>query len=802
MVFLGKHNMIKRSTYIFILAVLGIILVLYIASSVFASGWSYNILSFVGAAASCIVLVHTFLKTKVQRNMWLMFCCGALSWMLCDLAWAIYSLSTGKDPNQDTIFTIAFLLPNIFVAIGIGFLFHLKTQKWNRLQWVTDVISVTASLIILFWVLYGEQNSKFLTLKGIILFMYILCDMFCIGCIFVWYTFCRQQKAFSNLRMIILGVVLFSVSDIYYTYLDLNGLYTPNSIVDVINILSIMLFAFAGLRENMYPVADTNTGYSNPVNNGYSKKGLMLLLIPVAMIALKGFYLTETLFLVFIVALHQVVSGHLLNAEKNEMLLIQEKRLNARLEEGINERTQELLKMNESLETLSKIDQITNLYNRRYFMNTLDTMLSGLNNEETAVLFFMDLDRFKSINDAYGHDIGDKVLIEVSSRMDQWNKNRDAILARLGGDEFVVAFWGKLPRKKIEQMAQEIIQCFDKPVYIHPYQFKITICIGITVYPLDAQDKRTLIRNADIAMYHAKSLGISHYAFYSSCLNESITRKCELEMLLEQADYDKEFQLLFQPLYSIPDKELVGVEALLRWNHPEKGLIMPSEFIPIAEETQVIIPLGEWVLDKALCYISQWNKKYGLSLQIGVNISSKQLDSMHFIENLKMMLKKNDASPEWLDFEITEGVAMKGEMEAVKKFAKIKQVGISVSIDDFGTGYSSLSYLKRFHIDRLKIVKPLVDNIVNDNRDAQIVKAIIVMAKALGIKTVAEGIENEEQLNKLIELHCDQVQGYHLGRPFPAEEFEAAFLKKEMPKLQSLVKKYLFTEDKVKSNSI
>jgi diguanylate cyclase (GGDEF)-like protein len=403
-------------------------------------------------------------------------------------------------------------------------------------------------------------------------------------------------------------------------------------------------------------------------------------------------------------------------------------------------------------------------------------MLKDAGENNPVTVFFLDLDRFKAINDTHGHDIGDDVLLEISQRLTGWNKY-NALLARLGGDEFVFAFKGRDYFERAEEMARELADCCNETIHIDNLRFNLSASIGITVYPWDASDRSGLMKNADIAMYHAKSIGYRSYTFFNRDLDMMTRRKNDIERCLDKSHYDDEFYLVFQPQFTIPDRQLVGMEALLRWNCPDLGAVMPGEFIPAAEEMGIITKLGRWVAAKAIEQISDWNKRLDSNLKVCINISPRQLEETDFVDKLISIMDRAGVPHNWIDVEITESIAMKGEEAIGTIFSALDEKGITTSIDDFGTGYSSLSYIKKFSFDRLKIAKPLIDNMAAGFEDKQIITAIIMMAKAIGLRTIAEGVETQEQLEALIELECDEVQGYIFSKPLTAAEFEEQILK-------------------------
>ncbi|KNY25806.1 putative bifunctional diguanylate cyclase/phosphodiesterase [Pseudobacteroides cellulosolvens] len=770
----------KKQTYISIQIVLGIYFIIYFISAVFQSDFWGNILSPIGTFAASIILFTVYLRPRKIRFHWLCASLACFFWFLADILWAVYDLVLGLDPDEIDLITYIYMLPNIFLAIASGIFFISQWHKWNKVQLILDVLAITSSGITLVWILlFHKQSEMILSISAdsFTTFISIICDFFAGCCIVIWFNSNRNGKIANSIHLVVIGVFLYICSDLYYSHQLFRDEYIPNSLIDSAYMASFLLIAWGGLIDIFY-MEKTNITTDNIMhqNTGASRKALIILSVPILLILVNNYEFKEVLIFGCIIAVYQILSSYVQYTIRNEQLLQREKELNSLLEEKIAEHTKDLLDANNNLKILSQRDQITGLFNRRYFLDSLDQMLNDTMSGESVYIIFMDMDRFKSINDSYGHDIGDKVLMEIGDRLESWN-TYNALLARLGGDEFVIAVRGRFQHSEIKKMVSELIKCCNKPININNYEFNITLSAGITQYPNDANERSSLMKNADIAMYNSKSQGYNQYSFFNSELNSKILRKNEIELLLKNANFDKEFELYYQPQIKIPENNLIGVEALLRWKALESGHISPAEFIPIAEEIGIIVPLGEWIIKQAVMQISKWNNLYDSDLKVGINISPKQLDTPNFIDYVLSIIKTYSIKPSWLDMEITESIAMKGESTVQSIFATIANLGISISIDDFGTGYSSLSYIKKFSFNKLKIAKPLVDNISTDSSEAQIIKAIVMMAKTLGIKAIAEGVESEEQLKLLISLQCDEVQGYIFGHPLPASEFERMHIK-------------------------
>jgi len=425
----------------------------------------------------------------------------------------------------------------------------------------------------------------------------------------------------------------------------------------------------------------------------------------------------------------------------------------------------------ERLSYLAYYDSLTGLPNRQQVNDSLDrAMLEAASRERLVAVMFLDLDRFKNINDTLGHDVGDALLKEVAVRLKSSLRPGDSI-SRLGGDEFILILGNIAHINDVTRVAQKILDQFIPPFRIAGRDLFISPSIGITLYPFDDDNPENLLRNADIAMYRAKELGRNNFQFYTPELNVRAARRLELETGLRRALENEEFILHYQPLVNMQTGKITGMEALLRWQHPEFGLIPPMDFIPLAEETGLIVPIGEWVLRTACAQIKTWHATGFSAMHVAVNLSSVQLQQKNFADTVKKALRETGLEPQYLDLELTESLLMH-DMEAVEKILKeLKGLGLLFSLDDFGTGYSSLSYLKRFPIDFLKIDRSFVNDINQDRYGAGIVRAIIVMAHTLGIKVIAEGVESAEQLEFLRAQGCDITQGYFCSEPLATETF-------------------------------
>ena len=424
----------------------------------------------------------------------------------------------------------------------------------------------------------------------------------------------------------------------------------------------------------------------------------------------------------------------------------------------------------EQLTHLATHDELTGLANRTLLLDRLEQSLHYAHRSRRLLaVLLLDLDRFKVINDSLGHDFGDKLLCAVGQRLQQIVREADTV-ARLGGDEFVILLAEVAEVEDVGLVAAKILRVLAEPHRLDGREITLTASLGISLYPKDCDNGPTLIRNADMAMYRAKNNKRSSFAFYSPEMNQRIIETLELEGSLRQALEREEFRLHYQPKVDLTNGRIIGCEALVRWRHPQRGMVSPSDFIPLAEDTGVIIPLGTWVLQEASRQAKGWQAQGLQDLSVAVNISRRQFREPDFVDIVERILRESGLAPHLLELEITESVAMENVDTAIMTWNDLKSLGVSLSIDDFGTGYSSLSYLKQFPIHSLKIDRAFVRDIASDPNDAAIATSVIALAHTMDLEVVGEGIETEEQLRFLRERGCDMGQGYLFSRPLPAEE--------------------------------
>lgn len=433
---------------------------------------------------------------------------------------------------------------------------------------------------------------------------------------------------------------------------------------------------------------------------------------------------------------------------------------------------------------LAHHDSLTGLPNRLSLqLRTEQAMAQARRHGTLLAVLIIDMDHFKDINDSLGHHVGDALLVEVGKRLQACVRQSD-VVARLGGDEFVVLVTDMVTTLTAAAVAEKIVSTLSAPYAVEPYQLHSTPSVGIAIFPNDGDSVDALLRNADSAMYHAKASGRNNYQFFNDRMSAGASERLALQSSLHQAIAGQQFLLHYQPQIDTVSGCMVGVEALVRWQHPERGLVPPDRFIPIAEESDLIIRLGDWILQEACRQLSVW-RAMGLAIRMSVNLSARQLRSANLLRQVREMVLRHNLKAGDLELEITESVAMEDADKTLHMLERLRELGVELAVDDFGTGYSSLSRLKLMPLHRLKIDRSFVKDIENDPDDAAICAATISLAHNLGLTVVAEGVETEAQYAFLGDLGCEFVQGYLFGKPMPAAELETWAWRHQAARAQS-----------------
>ncbi len=777
----------KKAAYIPILGLMGLFFAVDFLAAALRAGQLNDMLSPVGAGISSAILFFVYFKTRKSHSVsisWLLFALACAARMAADVVWAAQTLRQ-SGYSSGGMMNVLYMLAGVLMLVAVAVFVLFQFRGWNGARLLLDAAMYSVCVVALVWIVLLDRSTSGIAMtlqRGVPSAVGIFADLVLAGALAVWALSAKSGPLF--VWLVAAGAAGYALADLAYYYTHYYGGY--DACIGVFRTGGLLLLAAGGLTERY-----TEKGGAISPGNMYRQTGAgmlrkhiktgAVLLLPLLAMAVKGFVIEETLGYLAFVTLYKGLGMYFEAAQKNDDMLKKEQEINGVLESMVAERTKDLMYVNGSLSArneqlvfLSSRDTLTGLYNRRYLMDWLEEQTAA--EAAPVTVMYLDLDRFKVINDTYGHDMGDRVITEIAKRL-ALLQCEGSILARMGGDEFVLAYTGDCDDRAAAGLAQRIIEECSQNIYIGDYVFTPSICVGISVCPQDAGDAASLLKHADIALYHAKEQGPGRCAAFNLLIQKKTQKRHALEMQLNRDEIFGELSLHYQPQFAIPDDRLIGAEALLRWNSAELGAVPPSEFIPIAEETGRINGIGLWVLREAAAQAAEWNARYGERLPVGVNISLKQLNSTGLLEELRSMASRADFDPAWLDIEITESVALEGEYRLIQIFRLFKAIGMSVSIDDFGSGYSSIMSLKQYSFDRIKIAKEMIDSVTVSERTEQIVKAIVMMARSLGITVIAEGVETEEQYDKLAALGCAQIQGFYLGRPVPADEFEEMYLK-------------------------
>ena len=763
--------MVNKISTKFLIYPLFTILALYLISILF---FNHRVIFVAGITFNlCIILIVALSLRYIENNkIYYKFYLVAI--IADSLPNILYTLSFDHIKNiTDTIY----LIPNIIYFGWLIIFIFRELKNWNKYQFFSDIFIIATIGSTIVWSLFIIRYTSLININYslAVIIIYIFLDFGILSICALLFLSKGIKNTPKNLILPLLAVLIYSLSDYFSAYSNLTSDSLNISILNFLYKVSSLCFALGALYEVKHPskpyISD-NTELSENLKT--PRKTFIFLGAVLLFLFLEG-YVTLPIFLVILFSciVYWGLTATIRFREVSIMLLKTEQQNRAKLEELVLERTRDLTLSYKKLEELSNIDNLTGLYSYKFFYDYLTDIIAK---EKPFVFLYIDINRFKFINDSYGHTIGDNVLQTIANRIKNICPD-NGTLFRIGGDEFVLIVNGFISTEYAAAISEDILKLFNEPLVIEPYTLKINASIGISLYPSDTLDKEELIRYADIAKYAAKnSINKNYYCFFNKSMLDIFNKKQKIELMYKNSNPEKEFILYFQPQFNIDGKKLIGMEALIRWQHPEAGFIPPMHFIPVIEDTGEIIALGKLIIIKAFAQIKEWNEKYNLNLRISINISPKQIEDTNFINWFKNQMAESGVKTKWLDLELTESSYIHFNDENKYIFKELSDLGIKTSIDDFGTGYSSLSYIKALNFDRLKIAKELIDNIEDDENSQLIIKAIIMMSDGLKVKTIAEGVEDEHQLELLTKLGCDEIQGYIWGKPVPADEFEEKYI--------------------------
>ncbi len=728
----------------------------------------------------CTFYIYPVVKARTA-NFWtaLFIFIGILTFGVAESFWVVEATFLGIDPSEDVFLTSFYVIPNLFFLLAAFVFLFFNLKNWHPKQFVLDLLAMAVltfgTIYILFFnaMVFGQPSIDAKTFTA---FLYILLDAIAISIVSAIGISSRSVRFETGYAVIIIGFIFYSAGDTVYVVEVLKNTYMPYDLADKLYLLSFLLFAI-GMRilYQKILIESVQPREIKYVNKGPIWMSLWMLIFPAIVFIVNGITLRYVLFFSLVFIIYFMFSLLIQSNISNEMMIEERSNLNATLQARVDERTKELQETNKNLEYAYKHDIVTNLYNRGYFFELIAKHIESLEPDQKFNLILVDIGRIKMINDLYGQVIGDKVLKNTAERLQSLYPDT-ALCSRLGGDEFALIDQDASHPELFKQKLDLLKTAIEKPFEIFPFSIRANFCAGIANFPENAENAEDLYRCAKMALTHAKKRMKIGYAEYNKYFHDHARRRNLIEQELLNSELDQEFELHYQPQYSINTGTLIGMEALIRWNSSKLGMVSPKEFIPVAEDSGFILKLGVWIIQHAAEQIKVWNHSLKMNLTIGINISPLQIEDNNFLSTVKNIISQTQVDPQWINFEITESSAMAFEENVLNKIEAFEKIGVSFSIDDFGTGYSSFNYLKQMSVAFLKIDKQFIDSITTNVEDLQIVQAIIEMSKVLKIQTVAEGVETKAQADLLTQMGCNILQGYYFGRPVNAEAFSEAYL--------------------------
>lgn len=652
---------------------------------------------------------------------------------------------------------------------------HKKRKGRSAAVLTLDIIIIMCMSIAVtleFVIFPNLTNQTEVTLFSIIVYVFypLLHLGILAGAIMLYKCMDKDDPERKGIFIFALAFSVMYLANLGYTYLLTKNAYASGNLIDPIWTIYDFLLLVAATEY-------THSDHGKPNEDKIHDKANLELNVALPALSTISLFIFVTLrpnrliWICFGISIVLINIRQVIIAIQKRSLILELEDLNLSLEEKVETRTKEIYKV-------AFYDHMTGLVNRRLFEELVEELIEEDDKDYKFSILLLDLDRFKTVNDTYGHSFGD-LLIQKIAEMLKSLACEKCIISRLGGDEFAIVIKSVEDNNEAEILSGQILRKLMGPIKLNDHVVYTTFSIGIATFPRDGKTFEDIVRCADLAMYHSKHLGRNTYSFYDENMFKSNSRRMTFERELHNAIAEKQFILHYQPQVDAKTKKVIGLEALIRWNHPVQGIISPFQFISIAEETGLIGPIGRWVLESACAQGKVWHDRGYKDLKIGVNISGYQFQQEGFVQMVKRTLGETKMNPKCLDLEITESIAMKNEIAVITKLKELKKLGIKVSMDDFGTGYSSLSYLNRFPIDTLKIPREFVMEIKPYHDKRNIIEAIIAIAKNLELSIIAEGVENEMQLKFLKDRDCDFIQGYLYSKPLPLDMVEG-FLKKEL----------------------
>lgn len=781
----------------FTLYVLGYYAVLYIfrdsPSHIFFWDSLFYLVTFV---VTCIFLYYAYLYShSLLKTFWGLIFTSFLCPIAAMLLWSYYHYILQTTITGVSLVDVFYVLQFVILLIAFFYIIY-KTNTFKCTRFLFDSIILLIVLIVLCWQFIiapvYEAADGALSFAQISTIIYPVLTVLLLFATFYMYLTTRHFFSKNQLVITVLGIAVLLIANGFYSYFYIHSVSLTN-VIFIHPFWSIGCFLIAYSSIMGLNISQTHPNeYQSSVVQGHGVEGEEIQhtqsswaqYLPYGALVLIYFFVVKELessitvtFIGFSILVLLILVRQIVFMSENEKLvstLKSSRHLLIRQAAKLNTKNEQLEKSYERINYLAYHDSVTDLPNRVHFMEYLEKKIANIeNSHQTIAILFIDLDNFKLVNDSLGHSMGDHLLNEVANRLKPL-VNDNELLSRLGGDEFIYLIEDG-DEQYATDTATKIIQCLEEAFNIKGHEIYISPSIGISIYPIDGHDVESLIKRADAAMYLAKKQGRNTFQFYNQDLDRDMYRKIELEAGLRKALTRNEFELYYQPIVALDTQQVIGAEALLRWKHPDWGMISPGEFIPIAEETGLIIPIGDWVLRTACLQVKEWHLQGFGELRVSVNTSIRQFQKKKFVEVVNEALHTSQLQAQFLELEITESI-LQDEVSAIDTLHTLKRLGLTISIDDFGKGFSSLGSLKKLPIDSLKVDRSFVRDSTTSERDAAIVNSIVDLGHHLKLKVIAEGIEKESEKQLVQTMNCDYGQGYLFGHPVDAKTFEENYL--------------------------
>ena len=725
-----------------------------------------------GIAFTSIRMFQISKTSKDYRNYSLILATALLLYTLGDASWIFYEIKTRLPVPMYHISTFLYVGESILVGVALWSLIIKKSTRWNRLKYGVDGIFSAIFIFYIAWKLvFSHITSNVISnqFEVNVLIIYVIVDFFVIlGASIL----CNSKIGDEFDNVIASVLILWSFTDIVYYWLLLTDRYNDSCMVDIFWVFTFFVIWYIGeYRIKSKKTRIIKLDDSECVNDSSTETPISLVILFFSSLILSYDDLFIMVVFVIMLILRKMASKFIHTYLVNEYLTKEYKKLNEILEEKVIERTEELKIKNEELYILANIDALTGLPNRRNFLEYLEYKISVNQNDNLMALLFIDLDRFKSINDWYGHEIGDKLLLNVAERLKK-NLPPDSFIARLGGDEFVVVINNILKSEDAKVAAMKFVEAFRKHFKIGDSKINSTVSIGISIYPSNSKDISSLLKAADIALYCAKEQGKNTALLYDSSMKKEEKLKLELESYLYDSIKNNELKIEYRPQINPNDGNIVGFDTRIYWDSKVFGRTEYSSFKVVAEDSGFIMDIGIWTLKQICSNIKHIHKNYNKDIRFSVEISTNQFLGSDIVSLLSDYIKEYEIDGKFLELEILENFSNKDEDIVIEKLMGLKNLGILISIIDFGIGYSSLKYLKSYPIDNIKIPSSITKNIVSDVEAQKLLKVVVSLSNIFEIKSIAQGVQNIEQSTLLRTLGCDEVRGSYYGKFESFEDIE------------------------------